>query len=278
MGLRIWHQSSTVLKHLPHYEEALRAHSARAVRPDTEVVLHGKVAGTHASGYPGNDTRYSLLYAMHGLQWIAAAREAQREGYDAIVFANLLSPMIREIRTIVDIPAIGYGETAFHLSGLYGRKIGVLLFNIELQDFIPELMHQSGVGERFAGIGKAGVSFGDVADSLEHPSRRRAVIDTIVEAGRELSERVGADVIIPGETPMALLLAIEKVDFMGDAAVIDGIAAAFKTAEMLVDLRKLSGMRPSRRGFFHSRPEAGRVEEIMQFYGLADFGSRFHDN
>ena len=278
MGIRIWHQSSTVLKNLPHYESALRAHIASAVRPDTEVVLHGKIVGTHPSGYPGNDTRYSFLYAMHGLQWIAAARQAERDGYDAIVFANLLSPMIREIRTVVDVPAIGYGETAFHLSGLYGQKMGVLLFNIDLKDFVPELMRQYGVAERFAGVGEAGVSFAVVSEALENPARRRDVINTIVEAGQKLSERVGADVIIPGETPMALLLAIEKVNFMGDAAVIDGIAAAFKTAEMLVDLRKLSGMKPSRRGFFHSRPEPGRVEEIMKFYGLADFGSGFHDS
>lgn len=278
MGLRIWHQSFTVLSDLPPYRDALKARIKRVVRPDTEVVLHGQIPGTYPTDYPGTDIKYSALYWMHGLQWIAAAREAERQGFDAMVLASIPSPMIRDIRTLVDIPVIGYGETAFHLSGLYGRKVGMLFFNTERRDFWPEQMRQWGVAERFAGISAAGVSFRQVAEALGDPSKRQAVIDTIVATGAKFAEETGADVIVPGEMPMNLLLADAGVNNMGGATVIDGIATCFKMAETLVDLKNLSGMMPSRRGFFHDRPDPERVEQVMQFYGLQDLGKRIRED
>ena len=38
------------------------------------------------------------------------------------------------------------------------------------------------------------------------------------------------------------------------------------------DLRELSGMAPSSRGYFHARPDAGRVEQVLKFYGLEGLG------
>lgn len=278
MGLRIWHQSFTVLQDLPPYRDALRDRIARVVRPDTEVVLHGQIPGTYPSDYPGTDIKYGFLYWIHGLQWVTAAREAERQGFDAIVLASIPSPMIREIRTLVDIPVIGYGETAFHLSGLYGRKVGMLFFNTERKDFWPEQMHQWGVSERFAGIAPAGVSFREVADALTNPERCSETIATIIASGEKLAEECGADVIVPGEMPMNLLLANAGVNYMGGATVIDGIATCFKMAETLVDLKKLSGMAPSRRGYFHDRPDPARVEQVLRFYGLENLGNRIQED
>lgn len=276
--MRIWHQSFTVLQDLPPYREALRERIARVVRPDTEVVLHGQIPGTYPSDYPGTDIKYSFLSWIHGLQWISAAREAQRQGFDAMVLASLPSPMIRDIRTLVDIPVVGYGETSVHLSGLYGRKFGMLFFNTERKDFWLEQMRQWGVSERFAGIAPAGVTFREVAGALAQPERRRAVVDAIIASGEKLARESDADVIVPGEMPMNLLLVKEGVNYIGGATVIDGIATCFKMVETLVDLKNIAGMNPSRRGFFHDRPELARVEDVLRFYGLQDLGSRIRED
>ena len=47
MSMKIWHQSFTTLARVPEYNEKLRAHIKKVVRPDTEVVVHGTHAGTH---------------------------------------------------------------------------------------------------------------------------------------------------------------------------------------------------------------------------------------
>ncbi len=70
-----------------------------------------------------------IAVRFHELQWAAAAREAERQGFDAMVLASIPSTMIRELRTLVDIPIVGYGETAFNLAGRYGRRVGMLFFN-----------------------------------------------------------------------------------------------------------------------------------------------------
>ena len=46
----------------------------------------------------------------------------------------------------------------------------------------------------------------------------------------------GADVIVPGELPLNLLLTGAGVQNIAGATVIDGLATVFKFAELLVDL------------------------------------------
>ena len=278
MGLRIWHQSFTVLGDLPEYRELLRARINSVVRPDTEVVLHGQIPGTFSSDYPGTDLKYQFLYWMHGLQWVAAAREAERQGYDGMVMANVPSPMIAEIRSLVDIPVVGYGEAAFHIAGLYGRKVGMLFFLADKKDFWPERMHDWGVTERFAGIHGAGVNFRDVTEALAHPEKRQAVCETIIANGEKLASECGADVIVPGEMPLNLQLAEEGISQIGGATVIDGIGLSFKLAEMMIDLKKISGMSASRRGYFHAQPDRKRIDQVFDFYGLGDLGARIIEN
>jgi allantoin racemase len=272
--MRIWHQSFTVLQDLPAYADLLKERIKTVVRPDTEVVLHGQIPGTYSSDYPGTDLAYGVLYWMHGLQWLAAAREAEKQGFDAMVLASIAGPMAQEIRTIVDIPVVGYGEAAFNLAGVYGRRAGMLFFIKERLDFWPEQLKAWGLRDRFAGIEHAGVTFQDVLGAHMDASKRDAVVARIVEQGEKLVRETGADVIVPGELPLNLLLVGAGVQSIAGATVIDGLATVFKFAEMLVDLRKLSGMKPSRHGFYHAAPDLARFEQVLEFYGVQDLGKR----
>jgi len=272
--MKIWHQSFTVLGDLPDYVTALKSRIGEVVRPGTEVVLHGQIEGTYPSDYPGTDLAYGVLYWMHGLQWLAAAREAQAQGFDAMVLASIAGPMAREIRTIVDIPVVGYGEAAFNLAGLYGRRAGMLFFIKDRLDFWPEQIKSWGMESRFVGIEHAGVTFRDVLNAHVNPEEHDSVVERIVAQGERLVRETGADVIVPGEMPMNLLLANAGINRIAGATVIDGIAASFKMAELLVDLKRTSGMTPSQHGYFHAKPESTRMDQVFDFYGLADLGKR----
>jgi allantoin racemase len=264
----------TVLGDLPAYAAALRERINNVVRSDTEVVLHGFVPGTFKANYPGPDIATSYLYWLHGNQWIAAGLEAERQGFDAMVLASLPGPMLREIRTLVDIPVVGYGDTAFRLAGLYGRRFGLVFFNTEREEFWPDYIRNIGLAESFAGIRPAGVTFQEVAAALGDPAERDRVIARVQETVERMVRELNVDVIIPGEMPLNLLLATAGVSAIGGATVVDGLALTFKTAEMMVELKRGSGMMQSRRGWFHGAPDRARVAEALEFYGLDTLGAK----
>src|SRR5690606_39971347 len=120
---------------------------------------------------------------------------AQWQRFGAMVLASIAGPMAREIRTVVYIPVVGYGEAAFNLAGLYGRRAGMLFFIKERLDFWPEQIRAWGLGERFAGIAHAGVTFQDVLGAHMDAARRDAVVARIVAQGEKLVHETGADVI-----------------------------------------------------------------------------------
>jgi Asp/Glu/hydantoin racemase len=265
--MRIWHQSFTVLQDLGAYEKALREHFKRVARPDTEIVLHGMHPGTYRSNYPGEDIRHASLQYLHSMQFFAAALRAQEEGFDAYAISTLPEPGLREIRGLVGIPVVGYGESAMLTSCMLGQRFGVLLFIQEMGRLIEDNVRGHGLQERFAGVRDVGFRFKDVLAAYDDPTDLFRRFET---AARDLIAH-GADVIIPGEAPLCVLLAAHGVSSVDGVPVLDSLSAWIKSAEALVDLRVQSGVRGCSSGYFHEPPKAERLKELARFYHLDEF-------
>jgi len=264
MTVKIWHQSFTVLEDLPAYRAAMEAHIRKVVRPDTEVVMHGLLPGTYTSSYPGTDLAYGPLYTIHGMQWIAQALKAQREGFDAFAMATLPNPLIREIRALVDMPVTGYGESSLHVASMLGHRFGLLVFIDRMIPLFREQIETYGLASRCAGIEPVGFTFQDVLPAFAEPA---PLIDRFKASARALIEQ-GADVIVPGEMPLNVLLAANGISRVDDVPVVDGLAVTLKMAELFVDLRRSVGLAQSRHGFHGAAPHGGRVRELLAFYGI----------
>ena len=263
--MRIWHQSLTVLGHLPAYEERMRVHIKKVVRPDTEVVLHGMVPGTYPGNYPGDDIAFRFMFTMHSTQWVAHALNAEREGFDAFAICSLPDPMLTEIRTLLEIPVIGCGETCFHLATMYGQRFGMLLFIDRMATRYLQQIETHGLSGHCTGVEPVGFSFNDVLENFDSPGE---IIDRFRAAARRMIA-AGADVIIPGEIPLNVLLASEGISRVDDVPLIDSLAVTLKMAEMMVDLKASTGLSPSRRGWENAMPRRERVLQVMDFYGLS---------
>lgn len=264
MSMRLWHQSFTVLSDLPAYEAALAAHFKRLARPDTEIVMHGMKAGTYETEYPGTDIRHHVIQHLHTSQFIAGALSAESQGYDGYAIMSIPDVGLAECRAVVDIPVVGYGESAMLTACTLGKKFGVMTFIEDLPELIAENVARYGLRERCAASRPAGFSFHDVLKGFADP---KPLVDRFRESARALI-RDGADVIIPGEAPLNVFLQLNQVNRVDDCPVIDAIGATIKMAETLIDLRRACGIEPSRRGYFRSRPPAKRIEELMRFYRL----------
>jgi Asp/Glu/hydantoin racemase len=269
MGLRIWHQSFTVLGDVPGYEDAMRRHLARILRNDTEVVFHGQLPGTYPSDYPGDDIAFAYLYAMHGNQWIAAGQAAQRDGFDAYAMCTLPNPMLREARSLLDIPVVGLGETSCHLATMFGQRFAIMLFIDRMAPLYQEQMRLYGLADRCAGIRPSGLGFADVLAGFTDPA---AVLPRLQDAVRRVVQETGADVVIPGEVPMNLLLASNGVTRVDEVPLIDSLACTMKMAELMADLRRATGIAHSRQGWFNAKPNQERVAQVARFYGVDRLG------
>jgi Asp/Glu/hydantoin racemase len=264
MAIRIWHQSFTVLEKLPAYADALAQHFKRVARPDTEVVLHGMHKDTYLTNYPGNDIQYSYFQTLHSQQFVVAAIEAEQQGYDAFAIMTLPEPSIEDVRAIVDIPVVGYGESAMLASALVSRRCGVLLFIREMVPMIDRNVQRIGLGDRFLGAHDVGFTFNDVLAAYDQPDE---LLGRFRDSARALIAR-GADAIIPGEAPLCVLLARHGVTDVDGVPIIDSLAATIKMAELSVDLRRTSGFKPCKNGYFTAKPPRERVIELLDFYGI----------
>jgi Asp/Glu/hydantoin racemase len=262
--MRIWHQSLTVLGDLPAYEERMRTHIRNVVRPDTEVVLHGMLPGTYPGNYPGDDIAFRFMFTMHSTQWAVHALNAESGGFDAFAMCSLPDPMLAEIRTLVNIPVVGCGESCFKLATMYGPRFGMLLFIDRMATRYLQQVEEHGLSRHCVGVEPVGFRFNDVLDSFDKPGD---IIDRFRTAARRLIA-AGAEVIIPGEIPLNVLLASEGVHRVDDVPLMDSLAVTLKMAEMMVDLKASTGLAPSRRSWTSAAPPRERVLQVLDFYGL----------
>lgn len=264
MSIRIWHQSFTVLSDLAAYDEALRTHFRRVSRPDTVIDMHGMRAGTYRTNYPGDDIKHVGFQFLHSIQFLQGALTAERQGYDAYALSTLPEPGLREIRSLVSIPVVGYGECAARAAVDDGRRFGALVFIPELAELYRDNVRRHGLGCRLVGAHDVGFRFNDVLNAFDSPG---PLIDRFRAAARRLIAG-GAEAIVPGEAPLNVLLAMNGISSVDDVPVIDSLGAWVRAAEAAVDERR-EGKTPAGTGYFDALPDPVRRDEIVEFYGLS---------
>jgi allantoin racemase len=261
--IRIWHQSFTVLSDLVAYDQALKDHLRRVARSDTVIDMHGMREGTYRTNYPGDDIKHVGFQFLHSIQFLQGALLAERQGYDAYALSTLPEPGLREIRALVGIPVVGYGECAARAAVGAGRKFGALVFIPELAELYSENVRRHGLGCRLVGAQDVGFRFTDVLAGFAAPG---PLIDRFRTAARGLIAK-GAEAIVPGEAPLNVLLAANGVTAVDGIPVIDSLGAWVRAAEAAVDERRSGNALPGT-GYFGAVPDPVRRDEILAFYGL----------
>lgn len=265
--MRIWHQGLIPEESAPQYYRALRAHARGITRLDTQVDFHGLKPETyHGAASVAEAVSYNYLMSLHVQQILENARRAECEGYDAVAITVIQNPGLREARSIVDIPVTGYGEAAMHLACMLGDRFSVVAFNEDLFPLFAQNVRDYGLEGRAGPMAVMEVDYAAVMSALERPG---PVVDSFRAAARRVIAG-GAHALIPGQTLLAEVLWQAQVYRVDEVPVIDALGAAVKMAELLVDLRRSSGMSVSRRGYYWARPPAALVEHARRMYGLRD--------
>lgn len=262
--MRIWHQSFTVLDDVPHYRDALHRHLTAQAAPGTTIDLHGMKAGTYPSDYPGTHIGYAYLAGLHKEQFVQAALQAQDEGYDAFLIATLPDTAYEEVRTLVDIPVVTFGQTSVLMAAMLGDRVGIVNFIAALEPQLRRNLRNYRLDALVGPVVQVAAEFTDVMAAYADP----APLLGAFEAATRRAIADGATVIVPGEGPLNVFLADQGVNRVDDVPVLDSLGTCVRVAELRAAQHRATGLHPARAGFYGARPDRALVDAARDFYGV----------
>ena len=263
--MRIWHQSMTVLNDYGFYAETIGRHARASVAPDTEVVLHGLRAGTYGGLAPAEVLKHPYPYHVILNQALENCFQAEREGFDAVALASYSEPFLREARSLVDIPVASLAESTLLVGCSMAKYVGLVTITPEVARMTWDVIHKHGLEKRVSGIYTLDPPIDELglAVAFREPSAFLAAFERT--ATRAIDE--GADLIIPAEGIFAELLWANGIRRIGGVSVMDSLGTLFMYAELLVNLRRRSGLEVGRR-WEYSRPAPEVLQRVRETAGL----------
>jgi len=263
--MRVWEQGLVATYSLPGYKALIEEHYGAFQRPGTVIEIHGvrDEATETAARVAGRAVNYAYLHRMHDNQILKNVLRAEREGFDVVLIGVLQDPALREARSIVDIPVLGYGEVSMLTACMLGERFSFLCINPQMDALVQQMIRERGLESRAARTTYLDCGYDDLHDAVQgRPGRFFQAFET---AARRAIEN-GADVLLPGQTIIAELLWKAGVTRFDEAVVLDPRVPMLRMAEMLVDMRK-AGIGVSRRGFYWAKPPEELAAAMNRFYG-----------
>jgi allantoin racemase len=263
--MRIWEQGLVATYSLPGYKEFILEHYAAYQRPGTQIVIHGvrDDASLAAAKIAGRAVNYAYLHRFHDTQILENVRRAEREGFDAVIIGVLQDSGLKEARSIVDIPVIGYGEVSMLTACMHGARFAFVAINPDMDALVRAMIRDQGFEPRAAPTAYMNCGYQDLGDAVAGKPER--FLAAFKDAARKASREHGVDVLLPGQTIIAELLWREGIRELDGALVLDPRLPLLRMAEMLVDMRR-AGFGVSRRGFYWAKPPADLEQAVRAFY------------
>ena len=124
---------------------------------------------------------------------------AEKDGFDAAITACYFDPILRELRTVVDIPIVGIAEASMHLAAILGYRFGVVSISPEAALDMDLNVDRCGLRQKCVGVrAMKDTHTGWLAATLDNPPETlERTIDEFKATARELIA-LGADVICDG--------------------------------------------------------------------------------
>ncbi len=238
MTYNIWFQGATDRVHMAPYIAKLEAHLKSVLDPEFEATFHTTT--------PPATTTHAVTEFRIAANLIKNAVKAQEEGYAAMAITHFQDAGLMEVKSVVDIPVLGLGETTLFHACQLGRKLGLITINPVFVPWHEEQVIRYGLQQRVVGVRAVNATVKDFIDAFASPEAFNKLKPLWDKECRALLD-AGADVIVPaGGLPMRL--------FSGEidgAPIVNGITVVAKTAEMWVKMKASV----SRRSNFVKPPE-----------------------
>jgi allantoin racemase len=251
MTHKLWFQGATDKVHMAPYIAKVEAHLRSILDPDFEATFHTTT--------PPATTTHAITEFRIARNLIRNAVEAEKQGYAAMVITHFQDAGLAEVKSVVDMPVIGLGETTLMHALTLGRKLGLVTINPVFIPWHEDQVIRYGLQQRVVGVRAVPATVADFINAFASPEGLQRLRPLWEKECRALLD-AGADVIVPaGGLPMMLF----GGEFEG-APVVNGVTLVAKTAELAVKLRKQGMFKVSRRSNYVKPPEKSLKEFLEQ--------------
>jgi len=248
---KIWFQGATDKVHMAPYIAKVEAHLKAILEPNFSATFHTTT--------PPATTTHAITEFRIARNLIRNAVEAQKQGYDAMVITHFQDAGLAEVKSVVDLPVIGLGETTLLHSLTLGRKLGLVTINPVFIPWHEDQVIRYGLQQRVVGVRAVPATVADFINGFASKEGLEKLRPLWELECRKLLD-AGADVIVPaGGLPMMLF----SGEFEG-APVVNGVTLVAKTAEMAIKLRQQGMFKVSRRSNYVKPPEKALKEFLEQ--------------
>ncbi len=263
MAIQIWAQSASDLSLHTRFAATIAEHGRRVCQPDTQIDVHGLLPGTYPPGMGSTEIccEYPATHHMLSLQIMENAIRAEREGYDAMVVTSFMDHGCELAKSVVDIPVVGLGSTAVRVASSAGRALGLISHDADQRKVVRNMLRHQGLESHVRML--AALRPGLTTEEIDAGINGSPVLLERFEAQVEPFVAAGVDLILPAEGFLASALHRAGVREVCGIPVFDGFAAVFAYAEMMVRLRRSSGLVPSRAGDYAKAPGAA-IEHVRR--------------
>jgi allantoin racemase len=249
---KIWFQGATDKVHMAPYIARVEAHLKSILEPQFEATFHTTT--------PPATTTHAITEFRIARNLIRNAVEAEKQGYAAMAITHFQDAGLAEVKSAVDIPVLGLGETTLFHACTLGRKLGLVTINPVFIPWHEDQVIRYGLQQRVVGVRAVNATVKDFIDAFARKESFEKLKPLWERECRILLD-AGADVIVPaGGLPMMLYGGTE----MDGAPVVNGVTLIAKSAELAIKLRQHGMFKVSRRSNLVRPPEKALKEFLEQ--------------
>ncbi|MFC7364159.1 MULTISPECIES: aspartate/glutamate racemase family protein [Bhargavaea] len=222
-------------------------HAAKSkARPDTEILaVSPKMGPISIESY--YDEYLSIVGVLDEVK--------NDDGADAFVIACYGDPGLQAAREVTDKPVIGIAEASLYLAATLSARFSVVTVLPRIKTMIEELVDSYGMAKRVVNVRTTPMC---VIDFERDPEQGMKLLR---EEGKRAVEEDDAEAILLGCAGMAEFA--DSLEKELGVPVIDGVVAAVKMAESIVDMGKKT-----------SKTKTYKYPEKKEYVGeLKKFGS-----
>jgi len=242
------------------YARALTKALTDAALPGTDIGVFGLSPGRALAD------QYRYLEHLDTGEILDNGLRAEKEGYHAFLIGNVFEPGLHELREVLNIPVLGLLESSVHLACLMGANFSIVNVNPKFVRRVTENVASTGLASRMVSIDRMTFEGGRAVDrGFEDPAVCADIVRQFSDAAR-VGIAKGAETVIPAGGIVMTMLAHAGVHSVDGVPIVNGLIALLKTAEMAVQIRRLTGGFTSKQ-MMYAPPTGQLLADIRAVYG-----------